>query len=93
MEINTTSYVCQPLVPAAAGTAHGLGWTSEVRAQAPTFLTVQGTGLSSAMRDRTATNGTDAPKTRNTALLPIKATDEDYVFGAGVGFRSWSPPG
>ena len=45
----------------------------------------QGTGLSIAMRDRTAV---PALSTRTTALLPIS----DVAVNGVAGIRSWSPP-
>jgi hypothetical protein len=97
VEIFETSYACSPTTLSGSftgarstgtWTAIGLGHEGGTRVLAPVFRVVQGTGLSIAERDRTAT-----PKTTGqvmaTALLPISvAVDNDGY----AGIRSWSPP-
>lgn len=70
---------------------HGAGltgtWTAYgvegVRVTAPLAAAVQGTGVSIAMRNRTAVTA------KATALLPIS---DVVVFDGLAGIRSWSPP-
>lgn len=97
MENFETTYACSPSVLSgsfsgahsafAAGTwtafGLGLGRQGGVRVVAPFSTEVQGTGLSIAMRDKTA-----APATA-TALLP---TSDVVVTDGFAGIRSWSPP-
>ena len=92
-----TTYACSPSVLSgsfsgahrafAAGTwtafGLGLGRQGGTRVVAPFSAEIQGTGLSSAMRDKTA-----APATA-TALLPIS---DVVVYDVLAGIRSWSPP-
>lgn len=97
MEIYQTTYACSPAAlsgacseahTAGTATAYGLGRTSGVMTVAPVSLTAQGTGVSIAMRDRTA--ATQA--TRTTALFPISDVAATLGVGGLAGIRSWSPP-
>lgn len=93
MEIFESSYACSPSAlsgalsgvhgPAGLGTWAAVGRAGGVRAVAPASTTTQGTGVSIAMRDKTAVPAAA------TALLPIS----DVVVNDGfAGIRSWSPP-
>ena len=77
---NIETYTCSPF--ALSGAFSG----AHVIVAGPWKAFTQGTGLSIAMRDRTAV---PAISTSTTALLPIS----DVVAVNGVaGIRSWSPP-
>ena len=95
MEIFESSYACSPFTLSGSftgarstgtWTAPAFGHEGGVRVLAPVALTVQGTSVSVAMRDRIAVPNTQA---KATALLPISvAVDTDGY----AGIRSWSPP-
>ena len=96
VEIFETSYACSPFTlpgthegarSTGTWTTSGLGFQGGARVLAPITPTVQGTGLSIAMRVRTVNPATAAAKA--TALLPNSvAVDIDGY----AGIRSWSPP-
>ena len=80
MENIETSYACSP--SALSGAFSG----AHVIVAGPWKAYTQGTGLSIAMRDRTAVS---QAAVKATALLPISvAVDTDGY----AGIRSWSPP-
>jgi hypothetical protein len=87
VETYVTSTTCPFALPVVAhGAALAGTWTgNDVRVAvvtAPYAAPVQGTGVSIAMRNRTAVAA-------KTALLPI---GDVVVFDGLAGIRSWSPP-
>jgi hypothetical protein len=67
-------------------TAYGL---EAARVLAPRSAAIQGTAVSSAMRERSAAPDQVAATPNATALLPIS---DVVVFDGLAGIRSWSPP-
>ena len=88
---NITTYACSPSLAAAHSTAAGT-WTAYDRSAlmvgvvvpAPLASSVEGTGLSISMRDKTAIAATA------TSTLPT--ISDVAVFGDNAGIRTWSPP-
>ena len=76
---NIETYTCSPF--ALSGAFSG----AHVIVAGPWKSFTQGTGLSIAMRDRTAV---PAISTSTTALLPAS----DVAVNGVAGIRSWSPP-
>jgi hypothetical protein len=93
VEKNVTTYACSPSLAAAHSTVAGT-WTAYDRSvlmvgvvvPAPLASSVEGTGLSISMRDKTAIATNDS---QATSTLPISNV---VVFGDNAGIRTWSPP-
>jgi hypothetical protein len=89
-----TTYACSPSLAAAHSTVAG-AWTAYGRSPrmggaivlAPRPTSVEGTGLSIVMRDKTAIAATAISKA--TITLP---NSDVVVFGDNAGIRSWRPP-
>ena len=95
MEITTMTYASSAPCVVDHRVALPTSWTAygleATRVLAPAAATVQGTGVSIAMRDRTQAT-VQAATRKATALLPISDVVDTNGFVGLAGSRSWSPP-
>ena len=78
---NIETYTCSPFALSGAFSgAHSI-------VAGPWTANAQGTGLSTAMRDKTV-----IAQATTSALLPISDVAEVKVVGGFAGIRTWSPP-
>jgi len=86
---NIETYTCSPFALSGAFSgAHSI-------VAGPWTAYAQGTGLSTAMREKAIVSATQAvvlASARTTALLPISDVVVTTGFVGNAGIRSWSPP-